>query len=105
MRRKDRRPPKAAHQPGGNRGALRPLVPIHDRQEDFMSETEELARLALGGRAVRRRRLNRALLARLIGDRYESEDEDIEGEEGEGGEEEGRRIARLLIGSRLLRRR
>src|SRR3974377_828064 len=69
-----------------------------------MSETEELARLAFGGRALRRRRLSRALLARLIGDRYESQDEDVKGEEGEG-EEEGRRIVRLLIGSRLLRRR
>ena len=64
-----------------------------------MSETEELARLAMGGRAMRRKRLSRALLARLIGDRYGAEDEDIE------GEEEGRRIVRLLIGSRLLRRR
>ena len=34
-----------------------------------MTETEELARLALGGRAMRRRRLSRALLARLIGER------------------------------------
>ena len=48
-----------------------------------MSETEELARLAMGGRGMRRRRLSRALLARLIGDRYESDDEDIEGQEGE----------------------
>src|SRR5215831_8877001 len=67
-----------------------------------MTETEELARLAVGGRGLRRRRLSRALLARLIGDRYEAEDEDFEGEEGE---EDGRRIVRLLIGSRLLRRR
>lgn len=69
-----------------------------------MSETEELARLAVGGRATRRRRLSRALLARLIGERYEPEDEEFAGEAGEG-EEEGRRIVRLLIGSRLLRRR
>src|SRR5215471_11192039 len=70
-----------------------------------MSETEELARLAFGARGMRRRRLSRALLARLIGDRYETEDEDFEGgEEGEG-EQEGRRIVRLLIGSRLLRKR
>src|SRR5215475_4195471 len=70
----------------------------------LMSETEELARLAFGARGKRRRRLSRALLARLIGDRYEAEDEDFEGEEGEG-EEEGRRIVRLLIGSRILRKR
>ena len=68
-----------------------------------MSETAELARLAMGRRAGRRQRLSRAMLARLIGDRYEAEDEDFEGEEGTG--QEDRRIARLLIGSRLLRRR
>ena len=50
-----------------------------------MTEIEELARLAMGGRAMRRKRLSRALLARLVGDRYESEDEDIEGQ-GEGEE-------------------
>ena len=70
---------------------------------DTTLEKEDLARLAVGGRAMRRRRLNRALLARLIGDRYDAEDEDVEGEEGD--EAEGRRIMRLLIGSRLLRRR
>src|SRR5215471_1253149 len=69
-----------------------------------MSETEELARLAVGACGMRRRRLSRALLARLIGDRDEAEDYDLEGEEGEG-EEEGKRVVRLLIGSRLLRRR
>jgi len=46
---------------------------------DTTLESEELARLAIGGRAMRRRRLSRALLARLIGDRYETEDEDFEG--------------------------
>jgi len=69
-------------------------------------ENEELVRLALG-RKVRGRRLSRALLARLIGERFEAEDEDEEGESGEegGDENDDRRIARLLIGSRILRRR
>jgi hypothetical protein len=69
-------------------------------------ETEELARLALGGRKIRRRRLSRALLARLLGHRFEEEDK--EGEEAVGEEEGGDRehkIARLLIGSGVLRRR
>ena len=44
---------------------------------DTTLEKEDLARLAVGGRAMRRRRLNRALLARLIGDRYDAEDEDV----------------------------
>ena len=66
-------------------------------------EKEDLPRLAVGGRAMRRRRLNRDLLARLVGDRYDAEDEHIEGEEED--EAEGRRIMRLLIRSRLLRRR
>jgi hypothetical protein len=67
-------------------------------------ENEDLLRLAIGGRKVRRRRLSRALLARLIGQRLESGDEEDEGEEG-SSEDEERRIVRLLIGSRLLRRR
>ena len=71
---------------------------------DTTLENEDLLRLAIGGRRVRRKRLSRALLARLIGQRFETEDEDGEGEEGTGDGDE-RRIAKLLIGSRLLRRR
>ena len=71
---------------------------------DTTMENEDLLRLAIGGRKLRRRRLSRAMLARLIGQRLEPEDEEEEGEEG-SSEGEERRIVRLLIGSRLLRRR
>ena len=76
-----------------------------------MSDTtignEELARLAIGGRALHRRRLSRRQLARMLGARHEAEEDD-EGEEAFGEEEEGageeHRLARLLVGSRMLRR-
>src|SRR6516225_8566006 len=67
-------------------------------------ENEDLLKLATGRKTRRSRRMSRALLAHLIGERAEGEDEDYEAEEREGEESEGR-IARLLIGSRLLRRR
>lgn len=72
---------------------------------DTALDTEELARL-VGGRAIRRRRMSRRMLARLIGERSEADDdfdEDDEEISDEGGDKE-KRIARLLIGSRLLRR-
>ena len=67
-------------------------------------ENEDVLKLAAGRKIGRRQRMSRALLAHLIGERAEGEDEDYEGEEGQGEAGE-RKIARLLIGSRLLRRR
>ena len=73
-------------------------------------DTEELARLALGGRALKNRRVRRAIIARLInenGESYEG-DESEEGDEEEettGGGGEDREMLRLLIGSKMLRRR
>ena len=69
-------------------------------------DTEELVRLALGGRALKNRRVRRAIIARLInenGESYEG-DESEEGDEEETGGED-RELLRVLIGSRLLRRR
>jgi hypothetical protein len=69
-------------------------------------------RLLIGSRLLRRRRARRMLLAHLLRERSgaeEEEDEDEgepedEDELGEGGDSE-RRLMRLLIGSRILRRR
>ena len=47
-------------------------------------DTEELARLALGGRALKNRRVRRAIIARLINENGES----YEGDESEEGDEE-----------------
>src|SRR5215472_9849324 len=70
------------------------------------TEAEEIARLALGGRPLKNRRIRRALLARLInenGETHNGEEEDEGGfEEGGGDEQE---IVRALVSSRLLRRR
>ena len=70
---------------------------------DTTIDDEDLVRLAIGGRATRRRRLSRRQLARMLGQDYEAEDE---GEEGLGEEDtdQERRLERLLIGSRMLRR-
>lgn len=68
-------------------------------------EKEDLMKLAAGGK-MRQRRLRNVLIAHLLregGEAGEEEDEgeDEYGEEGGGGE---RKLARLLIGSRILRR-
>ena len=74
---------------------------------DTTMEEEDLARLAIGGRAVRRQRLSRRLLARMLGARDEGDYEADEGEDEseEGGTDQERRLARLLVGSRILRQR
>jgi hypothetical protein len=72
---------------------------------DATLEEEQLARLAIGGRAKRRQRVSRRVLARMLGEMDEAEGDDAESEDiAEGGDEE-RRLVRLLIGSRMLRRR
>src|SRR6516225_10946165 len=63
---------------------------------------EKLAHLLIGSRLLRRARLRRLLLAHLLRERHEDEDEGEDySEEHEGGDEE---VRRLLIGSRLSRR-
>ena len=69
-----------------------------------MSETMEDESL-LSGRALRRRQVSRQMLARMLGEHAESEEEGDEGLDGEEGGDEGRRLVRLLVGSRLLRKR
>ena len=67
-------------------------------------ETEDLARLALGGRGRRNTRMRRALVARLLNEQSDTAEDGDLGETTEGDDEE-RQIARLLTGSRLLRKR
>jgi hypothetical protein len=64
-------------------------------------EDEDLAKVGVAGRKIRRQRLSRARLARLLGEKLEAEDDDT----GEEGDDEGVRLVRFLIGSRLRRRR
>jgi hypothetical protein len=68
------------------------------------TEAEEFARLALGGRALKNRRLRRAIIARLLNENGEtSNGEETEEVGEEGGDEQ--ELVRALIGSRMLRRR
>jgi hypothetical protein len=68
---------------------------------------QELVRLMLGGKMLHRQRLRHALLAHILHERGEEESES----EGEGIEDESesgtdeRKLARLLIGSNIVRRR
>lgn len=73
---------------------------------DNTLEDEELVRL-LGGRALRRRRLSRAVLARMLGEEGEGGEDEEEGagEEAQEGSDTERRLIKLLIGSRMLKRR
>ena len=67
----------------------------------------EFIRLLIGHKMLRRRRVRRALLAYLIKQRSEpDEDVDVGEDEFEGGEDgsEGK-FVRMVVGSRLLRRR
>ncbi len=84
-------------------------------EEDGEGEGEEeaegfsdrrLVKVLLASRLLRKRRLRRLMLAHLLRERSESEEGDEEGESGEeaeGGDE--RKLARLLVASRILRRR
>lgn len=68
------------------------------------TEAEEFARLALGSRALKNRRVRRALIARLLnenGETQNGDDTETAGEEG-GDEQE---FVRALVGSRMLKRR
>ena len=82
--------------------------------EEGTTDDRELARLLIGSRMLRRRRVRRALLAHLIKQRSEA-DEDVDGGDSEG-EGEGtdefddastgeRKFVRMVVGSKLLRRR
>lgn len=74
---------------------------IHE--PETAGEDREVLRLLLGGRALRRSRLRRLVLAHLLREGHEGDEiEEGEGEEEGGGEE--RQIVRLLLGGRMLRR-
>ena len=76
--------------------------------EDGGGKERQLMRLLAGSRILRQKRLRRLLIAHLLRERGESEDdESIEGEEdsGEEGSDRDRKLVRLLVASRLLRRR
>ena len=76
------------------------------QEPEAEGEDREVLRLLLGGRALRRNRLRRLVLAHLLRERHEGdeiEEGESEGEEEGGGEE--RQIVRLLVGGRALRRR
>ena len=78
-----------------------------DIGEDGGEDDRRIARLLIGSRLLRRRRVRRAVLAHLLRERGEMEDEFDEGDE-DLGEEEGdrdRKFMRMLIGSRVLRRK
>jgi len=84
-------------------------------EEETGDDDRKLLRLVLGSRILRKRRVRRALLARLIKQRsgggdVEEFDDDVDEDEGEDdvGEEGGdreRKFLRLLVGSRILRKR
>ena len=71
----------------------------------MVTETEDLAKLAVGGRMLRNGRIRRALIARLLSEQAEaSDDEGDEDTTDEGGDDD-RQLVRAIIGSRALRRR
>lgn len=77
-----------------------------ESDEESGEDDGELGRLLVGNRLLRRRRVRRALLAHLIRDTAGSGEESDESEEDEedGGDREGK-FVRMVIGSRVLRRR
>jgi hypothetical protein len=77
--------------------------------EEGTDEDNRLVKALIASRVLRRRRTRKLLLAHLARERSEGTgEEDYEEDEDtgdEGGEDEGGRIVRLLIGSRVLRRK
>jgi len=77
-------------------------------EEEGAGGEHKLARVLIASGILRRRRVRRAVLAHLLRERSEAEDEGDEGEEGFGEEEGGsgeHKLARLLIASGILRKR
>jgi hypothetical protein len=75
--------------------------------EEGDEEGHRILRLLIARGVLRQRRVRRLLIAHLLGERHDAEmdDEDDDGEDiGEDGDDH-RQIVRLLIASRLLRRR
>jgi hypothetical protein len=68
------------------------------------TEAEEFARLALGSRALKNRRIRRAIIARLLNENGETNNGDEAEEVGEEGGDEPE-FLRTLLASRMLRKR
>src|SRR5436190_8747907 len=71
------------------------------------SEERRALRVLLGGRILRKRRMRRLLLAHLLRQEGEAEDDETEAEDDETEGEEGddQQTLRMLIGGRALRGR
>jgi len=80
-------------------------------EEESGDEDRKLLRLVLGSRILRKRRVRRALIAKLLRDRSGAEtedddaDDDTDDDDGEEGGDSERKFLRLLVGSRILRKR
>jgi hypothetical protein len=75
-----------------------------DIEDEGGQDERKLARLIIGSRILRRRRMRNLLLAHLLREGREGDDQDEEGGGEEGGGED-RRVLRLLVAGGLLRRR
>jgi len=68
-------------------------------------ETEDLAKLAVGGRMIRNGRTRRALIARLLSEQAAGSEEEGDEETTEEGGDDDRQLVKALLGSRMLKRR
>jgi hypothetical protein len=68
-------------------------------------ETEDLAKLAVGGRMIRNGRTRRALIARLLSEQASGSDEEGDEDTGEEGGDDDRQLVKALLASRMLKRR
>jgi len=77
-----------------------------DTGEDEGGDDNRIVRMLIGSRFLRRKRARRVLLAHLLRSRNDTgDDESGDEESGEDGGSEDGRFARLLIGSRILRKK
>ena len=72
---------------------------------DSARETEDLAKLAVGGRMIRNGRTRRALIARLLSEQAAGSEEEGDEETTEEGGDDDRQLVKALLGSRMLKRR
>src|SRR5579872_1176751 len=75
---------------------------------DEGGEGRQLVRLLIGSRMLRRARIRRLLLAEILRSRGSGEEEEEGEDEDEGDDEtrgDERKLVRLIVGSRMLRRR
>ena len=70
-----------------------------------LGETEDLAKIAVAGRAARGGRARRALIARLLSEQANGADEEGADDMTEEGDDDDRTLVRAIVGSRVLKRR